>query len=181
MKSASTLALTALVTVLPVAGITADNPYAGQEKRPIKALSEQEIADYLNGRGMGSSKAAELNHYPGPRHVLEHAAALGLTPQQADRVRQAQDAMDSEARRIGRQIVDQEAALESLYASQQATPENTQRMVREIASLQAAFRMAHLNAHLSMKQVLSPEQVALYDRARGYDGTKALHHGHKQH
>lgn len=181
MKSASTLALAALVTLHPMTGIAADNPYAGQERRPIKALSDQEIGDYLNGRGMGSSKAAELNHYPGPRHVLEHAAALGLTPQQADKVRQAHDAMDSEARYIGRQIVDKEAALESLYASQQASAENTQRMVREIASLQAAYRIAHLNAHLSMKQVLSPEQVALYDRMRGYDGTKAMHHGHKQH
>lgn len=181
MKSSSIAALVALAAALPMAGIAADNPYAGQDRRQIKALSDQEIGDYVNGRGMGTSKAAEMNHYPGPRHVLEHATTLGLTPQQAESVRQAHDAMAGEARRIGQQIVDKEAALEALYASQQATPDNTRHVVREIAELQAAFRLAHLNAHLSMKQVLSAEQIALYDRVRGYDGTNAAGHGHKHH
>ena len=39
----------------------ADMPYAGQQTRTIKALSDQEVSDYVEGRGMGSSKAAELN------------------------------------------------------------------------------------------------------------------------
>lgn len=46
-------------------------PYAGQETREIKALSPDEVAAHLEGRGMGFAKAAELNHYPGPKHVLD--------------------------------------------------------------------------------------------------------------
>ena len=53
--------------------------YAGQEMRAIKSLSPQEVADLLAGRGMGLAKAAELNHYPGPRHVLDLARELDLT------------------------------------------------------------------------------------------------------
>ncbi len=42
------------------------SPYAGQEQRSIKALSEQEVAALLAGRGAGFAKAAELNGcYPG--------------------------------------------------------------------------------------------------------------------
>lgn len=171
----------ALLAMLPLAGIAADNPYAGQEHRKIKALSEQEISDYMNGRGMGTSKAAELNRYPGPRHVLDHARQLGLSQQQTAKTQEIYDAMSNESARIGRQIVQKEAELEALYVTQQADAENTQRIVRELANLQAEFRLAHLNAHLSMRQVLSSQQIAAYDRVRGYDSTKPQHDGHKHH
>ncbi|HEY0847188.1 MAG TPA: hypothetical protein VGE12_17595 [Noviherbaspirillum sp.] len=181
MKFSVILALPALFGVLPLAGLAAENPYAGMEQRPIKALSEGEVGDYLAGRGMGTSRVAELNHYPGPRHVLDHAGQLGLSPAQIEQVQQVHDAMADEARRIGRRIVLKEAELEGLYASSQATAENTQRVVRELAALQADYRLAHLNAHLSMKLLLSPQQIAAYDRVRGYDGTNAAGHGHKRH
>ena len=58
------------------------SPYVGQEYREIKALSTQEISDYISGRGMGLAKAAELNGYPGPAHVLELATQLNLTADQ---------------------------------------------------------------------------------------------------
>lgn len=47
------------------------SPYAGLESRPIKALSAEEIERYRNGEGMGLAMAAELNHFPGPKHVFE--------------------------------------------------------------------------------------------------------------
>ena len=37
------------------------NPYAGQQKRIIKALSDADIQALQNGEGMGLAKAAELN------------------------------------------------------------------------------------------------------------------------
>ena len=54
------------------------SPYAGQEKREIKALSQEDVEGYLTGQGMGFAKAAELNQYPGPKHVLELARELRL-------------------------------------------------------------------------------------------------------
>ena len=47
-----------------------------------QALSPEDIQGLLEGRGMGLAKAAELNSYPGPKHVLEMADALELTPEQ---------------------------------------------------------------------------------------------------
>jgi hypothetical protein len=35
------------------------SPYAGQEKREIKALSHEDIEGYLAGEGMGFAKAGE--------------------------------------------------------------------------------------------------------------------------
>src|SRR5438045_1800642 len=58
------------------------SPYAGQEQRAIKALSDEEIRNLLEARGMGLAKAAELNSYPGPLHVLQLAEQLGLSDAQ---------------------------------------------------------------------------------------------------
>lgn len=55
------------------------SPDAGQQHRQIKALSADEIQNYLAGKGAGMAKAAELNHYPGPTHVLELADNWGST------------------------------------------------------------------------------------------------------
>jgi hypothetical protein len=60
-------------------------PYAGLEKRAIKALSDAQIADLRAGRGMGLALPAELNGYPGPVHVLELGDRLGLDAEQEER------------------------------------------------------------------------------------------------
>lgn len=71
--------LLACMLALLTVSTTADSqsPYVGQESREIKALSPQEISDYLSGKGMRLAKAAELNGYPGPG-----PAQLDLTPEQ---------------------------------------------------------------------------------------------------
>ena len=66
----------------------APSPYAGEQTREIKALSGSDIANLRNGRGMGLARPAELNRYPGPRHVLD-TAELALTPAQIARYHQA--------------------------------------------------------------------------------------------
>jgi hypothetical protein len=78
-------ALTVVASILMMIGNAAAQsagPYAGMQARPIKALSAEQIADLKAGRGMSLALAAELNGYPGPRHVLELGHQLGLTDQQ---------------------------------------------------------------------------------------------------
>jgi hypothetical protein len=41
-------------------------------------------------------------------------------------------------------------------------------IVADIVKLQGELRFTHLNAHLEMKKILSPQQVAKYDELRGY-------------
>jgi hypothetical protein len=48
------------VAILIASAANAQTPYAGMQARPIKALSEQQIADLTAGRGMGLALAAEL-------------------------------------------------------------------------------------------------------------------------
>lgn len=75
------------------------NGYAGQQTREIKALSAQQ-ADLLAGRGMRLARAGELNHYPGPAHVLELRDKLGLTSNQVDAVRASFIRMESAAKHL---------------------------------------------------------------------------------
>lgn len=151
-------------------------PYAGQQDRPIKALSPDEVEGYRSGAGMGLAKAAELNHYPGPRHVLDLADRLGLTADQRTRTQAVYDAMHAEAVRLGRQIVAEEAALDTLFAAGTADADRVRARTAEIGTLQGALRFVHLRAHLQMKEILTPEQVRRYDHLRGYGD--AGHTGH---
>lgn len=149
----------------------ADTPYAGQQNRTVKALSDQELSDYVEGRGMGSSKAAELNHYPGPAHVLADAFRLDLSDKQRIRTQSVFDAMTAAAKQSGVAIVAKEAQLDALYASGKAEPIAVKALVTELSCLQSEFRYAHLGAHLAMRTILTPEQITAYDEMRGYTTT----------
>src|SRR5690606_32619422 len=95
----------------------AESPYEGEEGRQIKALSAEQAADLLDGRGMGFALAAELNGYPGPLHVLELAKELSLTDKQRGQTQALFARMREAARAIGREIVDAEAALDRRFAT----------------------------------------------------------------
>lgn len=143
-------------------------PYAGQETRPVKALSAEDIAAYLAGEGMGLARAAELNHHPGPRHVLDLREKLELSAAQEGAVRQAFDAMQAEAKRLGARIVDAERELDARFAAADLDAAELDRRVAEIAALQGKLRAAHLRAHLVTRAALGAEQIARYDALRGY-------------
>ncbi|HEV7906364.1 MAG TPA: periplasmic heavy metal sensor [Pyrinomonadaceae bacterium] len=160
--------------------------YAGEERRELKSLSADEIEQLLQGHGMGLAKAAELNHYPGPRHVLELGAQLELTPAQREATEAAFRRMQAEAVRLGRQIVERERALDALFAKGEIDAEKLRAATAEIALLQGNLRAAHLAAHLEMRRLLSPAQIRKYDELRGYTGagqqTPAAHeHSHGKH
>ncbi len=120
------------------------SPYAGQESREIKALSPQEVSDLLMGKGMGFAKAAELNGYPGPAHVLELAPQLQLTPGQMARTETLFKKMQAQAVGIGRQLVEEERMLDSQLSSKSITPTSLQSSLERIARLQGELRRVHL-------------------------------------
>ena len=157
----------------------AQSPYAGMQHRPIKALSENQVADLEAGRGMGLALAAELNGYPGPSHVLELADQLKLSVEQKDRIRQLFDTMKAEALPLGRQLLGEEAALDHAFASRSITVERLKEATEQIGATQARLRNAHLKYHLSTVQILSADQVKRYSALRGYDsGAPAHRHRH---
>jgi hypothetical protein len=161
------------------------SPYVSESGRRIKALSSEEVAGYLAGEGMGLARAAELNGYPGPRHVLDLADTLRLTASQRREVEASFQRMRADAMRIGRGLVGAESSLDSLFASGPATPEAVLSATASAATFDGELRAAHLLAHIETKAALSPAQVAAYERARRYgNGRKThagAHSGHEAH
>jgi Spy/CpxP family protein refolding chaperone len=146
------------------------SPHSGQEARQTKALSADDMQALLNGHGMGLAKAAELNHYPGPLHVLELATPLHLSDTQRTETQKIYDQMHREAIRLGQGIIAKEQELDRLFATQAVDATGLRALISEIGRLQGDLRFVHLQAHLDMKSLLSPEQIAAYDRLRGYSG-----------
>jgi Spy/CpxP family protein refolding chaperone len=169
----------AVVAALVPSLCLAASPYAGQQTRTIKSLSQQEIADYLDGKGMGFAKAAELNGYPGPAHVLELAEQLGLTLAQKSRTEEIFSRMQARARELGMRLVAEERTLDELFASKSISPQSLATSVNSIASLQSELRATHLQAHLEQTEVLTTAQKAKYWQLRGYASADSRpHHGH---
>ena len=157
-----------------------DFPYTGMQQREIKALSAKDVSGYLAGHGMGLAKVAELNSYPGPKHVLELEGQLELDEAQVEHTEAAFRRMHEGAVRVGAELVDRERELDELFASRSASAKTTRALVRRIAKLQGELRLAHLEAHLEMEAVLSPEQIRRYDSLRGY-GSAAEPEHHPDH
>jgi len=178
------------LTLLPVLAFTLfgatamaaqPSPYAGQESRAIKALSDSEIDDLANGRGMGLAKAGELNGYPGPIHVLDMGAELGLTQDQRAALAAIKDRMSAAAKPLGSEIIARERTLDEQFATGRITKPKLAALTSAIGTLQARLRAIHLAAHLETKEVLSAAQIARYNALRGYGAGAAPDtpaHGH---
>ena len=169
-----------VATLLLAASVQTDgsNPYASQAGRSVKALSADEIRALEAGEGMGLAKAAELNHYPGPRHVLDLADALGLSQEQRAAVHACFERMQAAARGLGSELVARERELDAAFARATIDVAGLERLALEIGTLQGRLRAVHLRAHLETRAVLSAPQVEHYDRLRGYgDGRGHEHHG----
>ena len=144
------------------------SPYAGEQSREIKALSEREVEDLLAGAGMGMAKAAELNRYPGPMHALELADRLSLSAEQRESLTQLMHHHKAEARALGERIVALERELDALFAKGRATAPDVERLSVAIGEAQGRLRADHLKTHLQATALLTPEQVDQYVKARGY-------------
>jgi hypothetical protein len=173
----SQLLLLVILFFWPAVAWTAEtsSPYVGEETREIKALSRDEISGYLSGDGLGLAKAAELNRYPGPKHVLDLADRLQLSKQQRERTQAIFQEMNSQAISLGKQLIEKERLLDSRFAEGNISDGELVQLVSDISALQGTLRTVHLRAHLATRSVLTPEQVKGYNALRGY--TQSGSHG----
>lgn len=151
------------------------NPYAGQNDRTIKALSDDETRQYLAGAGMGYARAAELNGYPGPMHALELADRLDLSAEQRTAIQRLMDKHKTEARAIGAKRVAAEQSLDTLFKSGAVDQDRLAEAVRTTAQIEGEYRLSHLDTHRQMRTLLSEHQVAMYNDLRGYSSGKHVH------
>ncbi len=187
MKTRSTYAALSVLTLSLVfaagnaSAQPAPSPYAGEQSRNIKALSEREVAGLLQGQGAGFAKAAELNGYPGPAHTLELKDRLGLTPEQAVATASLMSAHQARARELGAALIAAERKLDEVFAGRRAGPAAVELATRDVALLHAQLRAEHLNTHIAQTALLSAEQVKRYGVLRGYADESSTEPAHGRH
>lgn len=147
--------------------------YAGEEMRGIKSLSADEIEGLKAGAGTpfnGMAKPAELNGYPGPRHVLDayEAGEFELSGRQLRQVRSLFNEMKKQAIPLGEQIIQVEQEMDDAFSSGEINAEDLKLYISKSGGLYSELRFVHLYTHLKMMEVLSAEQVEIYNQLRGY-------------
>ncbi len=148
----------------------------------IRGIDPATIGGYRTGAGLGMALPAELNGYPGPRHVLDLVNELELTSDQQTQIQALFDDMLPQAIALGEQILDQEAGLELAFRDGTIDEESLRDRLISIESLRAELRFVHLRTHLVTLEILTPHQVQLYNSLRGYTTAPedhGAHHGHE--
>lgn len=142
------------------------SPYAGRSSSSVASLTTQEVDDLLAGRGLGMARAAELNGYPGPRHVLDLQSELDATV--VAKTEELFKEMQAAAKPIGTQVVALEKELGELCASRSIDEPMLPQKVDALAALMGQLRVIHLRTHIRMTALLTADQIASYQRLRGY-------------
>ena len=143
-------------------------PYAGEERRAIKSLSGEDIAELRRGGGWGLAKAAELNGLPGPLHLLELRDEIALAPAQIDDIEQVFQEMRASAIDEGERLISREQALENAFRDRTVTDEKLRTLLAAIEESRCRLRYIHLAAHLKTPEILTEDQIDRYNALRGY-------------
>lgn len=158
------------------------SPYAAQLNSPVRGLSTQEVDDLLEGQGAGYARVAELNNYPGPRHVLDLQQKLNLSPDQIQQIEGTFQQMQANAQQLGQKIVEHEQQLSTAFARGEIDSAKLKLQTEELSKLYSQLRATHLQAHLQIRPLLKPEQIAAYNELRGYtaptEPSSPVHHPH---
>jgi hypothetical protein len=144
------------------------SPYIGLLDSPIRGLSVGEISDLENGAGAGFARAAELNGYPGPRHILDLKSELELNEDQLIQVQALYDEINGEARQLGAEILQMESDLELAFRDQTIDEDSLDKKVAALADKYGELRLLHLRTHLKAIDLLTSHQLVLYNQLRGY-------------
>ena len=143
-------------------------PYAGLEKRIVSSLSSEDVADLKKGAGWGLALPAELNGYPGPRHILELQNELELTADQIDKVENIFTKMQQEAIEAGNSFIEAEEDLDEIFRSITADRDKLAVAISASAEARANLRFIHLSQHLKTVAILTEDQISKYNVLRGY-------------
>jgi Spy/CpxP family protein refolding chaperone len=179
-----TLALLACLAAAPALaqshGHDHAQPYAGLQTRAIPSLSDDDIAEIRRGGGWGLALPAELSGRPGPAHLLELADELDLSAEQRTRITEIHAAMRAEAIAAGEAFIAAEAALGAAFADPTLDADRLRDLVSRAEAARAALRYVHLSRHLETPPLLTPDQIAAYNRLRGYapDPCASVPEGH---
>ena len=144
------------------------SPYAHTQSSEVATLTPEEVRELRNGEGMGLARPAELNQFPGPKHLLELVADLDLNQAQIDRIKAIRKKMKMRAIAKGEEILETERHLANLFASGHPSVEEMTRMTEHLGIMRGQLQAIHLLAHIESARELAANQIENYDRLRGY-------------
>jgi len=137
---------------------------------PVLTVRSQPIPSDRNllelGAGAGMASYADLNGYPGPKHVLEMRDTLRLTDDQEKNLEAIFDEMSENARAKGELIIAKEIELDAKFRLGVATMSGVLRLSGEIGMLRGELRAVHMTAHIQAKEILTKQQIGLYNAIR---------------
>jgi Spy/CpxP family protein refolding chaperone len=120
------------------------------------------------------ARYADINGYPGPRHVLDLREELELEDEQAKQMEAIYEEMAEKARMKGEAIVAAEKRLNGLFLGKTASVDSVRSLTEEIGRLRGELRAIHLLAHMQASAIMSPAQRERYSALR-----RGMHgHGH---
>ena len=144
------------------------SPYAHARSAEVSSLTPDEVRELQNGEGMGLARAAELNRFPGPRHLLDLRLELDLDHAQIERIEAIHKKMRTRAIAKGKDILKAEFHLANLFASGQPAAAEVKRITEHLGIMRGQLRAIHLIAHIESTRELRSGQIEGYDRLRGY-------------
>ncbi len=162
------------------AGATVRSPYAAQPDARDTGLLADEVEALTKAAGMAMALPAELNGYPGPRHLLDAASAgqLELRPEQREAIQRIYDRMLGAAKAKGLEVLQAEANLATQFRHAHIDEATLRDLVDRIGRSRADLRFIHLRTHLETKPLLTAEQIARYNALRGYEAGGGASHQH---
>ena len=158
----------AIATATAALSQSSHQPYKGFEKRGIASLSDSDVDKLTIGAGWGLALPAELNGYPGPKHVLELADELALSSDQITEMQSIYEAMKVEAIAVGGALIDAERNLDLGFASGELIPTKLRELIAASETARAELRFIHLSRHLESIDLLDSDQISKYAELRGY-------------
>ena len=144
------------------------SPYAHARDNDVPTLTPDEVYGLRTGEGMGLARPAELNHFPGPKHLLELGLDLELDHVQIERIEAIHKKMRTRAIAKGEEILSAERHLANIFASGQPSAADIERITGHLGVLRGQLQAIHLLAHIESARELTVEQIERYDRLRGY-------------
>jgi hypothetical protein len=147
------------------------SPYAVLRGTAATGLLPEEVEGLVSGKGMALALAAEVNGYPGPRHVLDAAEAgqLLLRPDQHAAVERLNAQMLEEAQAKGQEILRVETDLAHRFREGRIDDPSLRETLNRVGQFRAELRFIHLRTHLTTRALLAADQIARYNTVRGYD------------
>ena len=142
--------------------------YAGQEKRLIKSLSQDDVQQLISGKGWGLAKAAELNGVPGPSHILQMKNEISLSKEQEEKIQLLFTQMKFEAIPLGKLLIELEKNLNQSFANRSITHKLLSQQLDAISNTRKQLRYVHLQTHLVAATILTAQQIEQYNQLRGY-------------